>query len=396
MGKYTKCHFHWAAFFSFLGQILGVFDWSGSNSMPIPPFFPSHAPRYIAKMWCYCCMVYMPMSYLYGERFVGQITPLVLQLRDELHTQPYDTISWARVRHRCTKQLADEIGLVLARGHDFIKKSQVKDNPSGDFRSMYRQISKGSWDFFRSRSWLASVGLHSRGIEVLSVLLSDATRDCRRAHETRAFARSVNVILSLQSENGGLAAWEPAGLRSWLDVFHPTEFLADIMVEHDYVECTVSAIQAFVRFKELHPGHRQKEIDNFIEKAVGYIEGIQMPDGSWCVNWGVCFTYGTWFALGGLAAARKTCDNCSAMRKGVSFLLKSQLDDGGWGESYRSCLNKVSISEVGPSARSSLFVLPSEWDAEMNPMPLHRAARAHQFADGERGLPPTGDHGSIQ
>ena len=43
--------------------------------------------------------------------------------------------------------LSDEIGPILERGHDFIKKSQVKDNPSGDFKSMYRHISKGSWTF---------------------------------------------------------------------------------------------------------------------------------------------------------------------------------------------------------------------------------------------------------
>ena len=39
-------------------------------------------------------------------------------------------------------------------------------------------------------------------------------------------------------------------------------------------------------------------------------------------NWGICFTYGSWFALGGLAAVGKTYKNCLTMRKGVDFLLK--------------------------------------------------------------------------
>jgi hypothetical protein len=52
-----------------------------------------------AKMWCYCRMVYMPMSYLYGKRFVGPITPLILQFREE----PYHEINWKGVRHLCAK-----------------------------------------------------------------------------------------------------------------------------------------------------------------------------------------------------------------------------------------------------------------------------------------------------
>jgi hypothetical protein len=58
-------------------------------------------------------------------------------------------------------------------------------------------------------------------------------------------------------------------------------------------------------------------------------------------KWGVCFTYATWLALGGLAAAGKTYNNCLAMRRAVDFLLSAQRDNGGWGESYLSCPTKV-------------------------------------------------------
>ena len=60
-----------------------------------------------AKMWCYCRLAYMPMSYLYGKRFVGPITTLTLQLREELYTQPYHEINWKNVRNLCAKVSTD-------------------------------------------------------------------------------------------------------------------------------------------------------------------------------------------------------------------------------------------------------------------------------------------------
>jgi len=59
--------------------------------------------RNTARMLCYCRLVYMPMSYLYGKRFVGPITPLILKLREELLTEPYEKVNWKKVRHLCAK-----------------------------------------------------------------------------------------------------------------------------------------------------------------------------------------------------------------------------------------------------------------------------------------------------
>jgi squalene cyclase len=64
-------------------------------------------------------------------------------------------------------------------------------------------------------------------------------------------------------------------------VLNPTEFFEGIVVEHEYVECTASTVQALVLFKKLYPGHRKKEVENCITNAVRYIESIQMFDGSW-------------------------------------------------------------------------------------------------------------------
>jgi hypothetical protein len=68
---------------------------------------------------------------------------------------------------------------------------------------------------------------------------------------------------------------------------------------------------------------------------------IQRPDGSWYGNWGVCFTYGTWFGCEALAAVGESYASSASARSACAFLLQKQRSNGGWGESYLSCQNKV-------------------------------------------------------
>ncbi|KAF3333061.1 cycloartenol synthase-like protein [Carex littledalei] len=86
-------------------SVLGVFDWSGNN--PLPPeiwLLPYILPIHPGRLWCHCRMVYLPMSYIYGRRFIGKITPLVLELRKELYSVPYDRIDWNKARNECAKE----------------------------------------------------------------------------------------------------------------------------------------------------------------------------------------------------------------------------------------------------------------------------------------------------
>lgn len=43
------------------------------------------------------------MSYLYGKRFVGPTTSIVLDLRKELYNVPYNEIDWDKARNGCAK-----------------------------------------------------------------------------------------------------------------------------------------------------------------------------------------------------------------------------------------------------------------------------------------------------
>lgn len=86
-------------------SVIGVYDWSGNNPVipelwSVPHFLPIHPGRF----WCFCRMVYMPMAYIYGRKFVGPITPTILALREELYNKPYSEINWNMARTSCAKE----------------------------------------------------------------------------------------------------------------------------------------------------------------------------------------------------------------------------------------------------------------------------------------------------
>ncbi|CAN1259354.1 Cycloartenol synthase [Linum perenne] len=86
-------------------SVLGAYEWSGVN--PLPPelwLFPYSLPIHPGRMWCHSRMVYLPMSYLYGKKFVGKLNSLIFSLRKELYVTPYHTINWNLTRNLCAKE----------------------------------------------------------------------------------------------------------------------------------------------------------------------------------------------------------------------------------------------------------------------------------------------------
>ncbi|KAL6638712.1 hypothetical protein ACP70R_023571 [Stipagrostis hirtigluma subsp. patula] len=86
-------------------SVIGVYDWSGNNAIVpelwmLPHFLPIHPGRF----WCFTRMVYMPMAYIYGKKFVGPITPTILAIREELYNTPYSEIDWNKACSSCAKE----------------------------------------------------------------------------------------------------------------------------------------------------------------------------------------------------------------------------------------------------------------------------------------------------
>jgi squalene cyclase len=79
-------------------------------------------------------------------------------------------------------------------------------------------------------------------------------------------------------------------------------------------------------------------------------------EGSWEGMWGICFTYGTWFGIEGLIDAGFAQDH-PAVTKACEYLLSKQQDDGGWGETFMSCVTREYVQH--PQSQVVNTVRPS-------------------------------------
>jgi len=122
-----------------------------------------------------------------------------------------------------------------------------------------------------------------------------------------------------------------------------------------------------------------------MKRGETYLRREQRDDGSWEGSWGVCFTYGTWFGVGGLHATGTRPDD-PALQRAAAFLLSHQHDDGGWGERIESCLERQWIDRPdGHVVQTSWALLSLLLAGDPDPEASDRAAAfllARQQADG--------------
>lgn len=121
--------------------VLGVYAWEGMNPMPPEMWLLPYSKwtgigwAHPGRFWCHCRMVYLPMSYIYGKRATGNMTPLVTSIKEELYPMPYDEIDWNSARNLIAKEdlyyphpvLQDILWWTLSKSERFLVGSRLRN-----------------------------------------------------------------------------------------------------------------------------------------------------------------------------------------------------------------------------------------------------------------------------
>lgn len=236
----------------------------------------------------------------------------------------------------------------ITQAYSFIEQTQVlEDVPQRD--RFFRHISKGGWPFSTLEHGWPISDCTAEGVSAVLKAHHSPMFTQNKALQTITKERlfdAINVILSFQNKDGGWATYENTRSQPWIEHLNPSEIFGKIMIDYSYTECTSACIRALSEFKETYPAHRTKEITAAIERGIGFVMGKQLADGSWFGSWAVCFTYGTWFGVEALVANGKATYTTGPyelslrIQKACDFLISKQNDDGGWGESFESCVEQ--------------------------------------------------------
>ncbi|HLY17263.1 MAG TPA: squalene--hopene cyclase [Bryobacteraceae bacterium] len=192
---------------------------------------------------------------------------------------------------------------------------------------------KGDWSVKRPRTEPSGWGFFFRNdhypdiddTAMILLALSRAQASDRAAQEA-CHKRALNWIQDMQGRDGGWAAF---------DVDNNWEFLNNVPFADHNAMLDPACPDITGRVLEALGAHGLGGAHPAVKRGVDFLISTQLPDGSWYGRWGVAYIYGTCFALRGLRASGYDDREAGILRAG-EWLRSIQNADGGWGESCSS------------------------------------------------------------
>ncbi|XP_054834517.1 lanosterol synthase [Eublepharis macularius] len=281
-----------------------------------------------------------------------------LKMQGTNGSQLWDTAFAVQAFLEAGAQKKPEFASCLQQAHTFFRISQIPENPP-DYEKYYRQMNKGGFPFStRDCGWIVA-DCTAEGLKTVMLMQEKCPFLKEHIPPARLFD-AVNVLLNLRNADGGFSTYETKRGGWLLELLNPSEVFGDIMIDYTYVECTSAVMQALKHFHESFPEHRTHEIRETLQEGLQYCRRVQRDDGSWEGCWGVCITYGTWFALEAFACMQHKYEDgvaCKEVSRACEFLVSKQMEDGGWGEDFESCEQRRYVQSATSQIHNTCWAL---------------------------------------
>lgn len=212
----------------------------------------------------------------------------------------------------------------IQKAREALAREQILQTPA-NIVHQYRSDPYGGFSFgHASHLWPVS----DCTAEALVALLQDEKNPILSKSRIES---AIAFILKRQNPDGGFGSYEARRCKGTLDWLNPAEMFGNSMVEHSWVECTASCIEALkITGKNGNPASIRA-----VTRATDFLRKQQRRDGSWFGGWGICYLYGTMFGIRGLIASGARPDD-PVLTAAAEWIVSKQHEDGGWGESHEA------------------------------------------------------------
>jgi squalene-hopene/tetraprenyl-beta-curcumene cyclase len=212
----------------------------------------------------------------------------------------------------------------------------------GDWSVKRPEIEPSGWAFEFRNDWYPDID------DTAMVMLAfHHMRASEAAAESATRRRALDWLFAMQSKDGGWAAFDVDS--NWEILTHVPFADHNAMLDPTCADITGRTLEALAAhgFTRTHPAAR---------RGIDYLIRTQLQDGSWYGRWGVAYIYGTCFALRGLNAMHED-DHEPHIQRANEWLRSVQNPDGGWGESCASYDNSAFTPAPSTPSQTSWALL---------------------------------------
>ncbi|KAL4735040.1 terpenoid cyclases/protein prenyltransferase alpha-alpha toroid [Aspergillus similis] len=242
-------------------------------------------------------------------------------------------------------------GSQLQRGIDWLTAKQHSGR-NGDWKVLKPTITTGGWSFEYHNTWYPDLD------DTAAAIIAYAKQNPFSVNK-RVVTNAIEWIIGMQNRDGGWGAFDYENNKEFFNKIPFSDM--DSMCEPSTADVTGRILEALGLVLKIGTETPSYQVSASLEsrmretaaRAIKYLKSEQESFGAWFGRWGVNYIYGTSNVLCGLAYWETNLDgsrNDTAhmlMEDGVRWLLKTQQNDGGWGECLET-YKDISLAGTGP------------------------------------------------